>query len=381
MTPAEELLTFDQQDLRRHLSCVESAQSSSVLIDGCKYLNFSSNDYLGLATNDEVQDAFIDGIKTWGSGTGASRLISGTQTPHLLLESMLARLKGKKTAKIFANGYSTSLGVLGAIAGKKDVIILDKLSHASLIDGARLSGAVLRVFPHNDIVKLETLLETYKSHSGRVIVVTESVFSMDGDTAHLEKITELKSQYNFFLLLDEAHAVGVIGAGGLATSLALEDKIDFHMGTLGKAVGVSGGYVACSEELAELIVNKSRSFIYSTAIPAAQCLACMKSLEIIHSEVGDRLREQLWSNIKYFSEALQLDSTKIKSAIIPYIIGESSHALQVSERLRGLGFLVPAVRYPTVAKGSARLRITFSAAHTCESIDQLAEALRAATID
>ena len=373
--PEEELKALKQQDLLRELSEVESAQAPVISMGGLPYLNFSSNDYLGLSSHQSTLDAFKQGIDNWGAGSGASRLISGTQSPHLSLEKQIAGFKAKASARVFSSGYAASIGVLSGLLGKKDVVILDKLSHASLIDGAKLSGATLRVFPHNNITRLEHLLQKYHAHDGRVIVVTESVFSMDGDLAKLEEIIALKQNYSFLLLLDEAHGVGVISPQGLAHQLGLENEVDLHVGTLGKAVGVSGGYVACSEAFSKLISNKSRSFIYSTSLPAAQCLACSSGLAIITSDEGAALREKLWENIEYFSTLMHFKKLP-QSAIIPLIVGEAKEAMALTAKLKQQGILAPAVRFPTVPRSEARLRITLSASHSFEQIEQLAEALK-----
>lgn len=373
--PEEELDTLKQKDLLRELSVVESPQGSVISIEGQSYINFSSNDYLGLSSHSSITYAFKQGLDSWGAGSGASRLISGTQSPHHLLEKQIADFKGKPAARLFSSGYAASIGVIGGLLSKKDVVILDKLSHASLIDGAKLSGATLRIFPHNNINKLENILKKYQNYNGRIIVITESVFSMDGDIAKLEEIIKLKQKYSFLLLLDEAHGVGVISPQGLAHQLDLENEVDLHMGTLGKAIGVSGGYVACSETFAKLIFNKSRSFIYSTSVPAAQCLACSSGIEILNSEEGAKLREKLWDNIKHFSTLMDL-RTLPQSAIIPIIIGESKDAMALTKTLKQQGLLVPAVRFPTVALSTARLRITLSASHSFEQIEKLATELQ-----
>ena len=374
LDPAEELKELERLSLRRRMYEVESPQAAEIVVEGKRYINFSSNDYLGLAQHPEVIEAFRQGLSKWGAGSGASRLISGSLSPHLQLEQRLAAWKGKSACRVFANGYSTSLGVVSGLLGKDDVVILDKLSHASLIDGAKLSGATIRIFPHNHVGKLQSLLEKYKSHSGRVLVVTEAVFSMDGDLAALREIVRLKEEYNALLLVDEAHALGVRGTMGLAQELGLSGSVDLHMGTLGKAAGVAGGYLACEEELAELIIHKSRSFIYSTAPPPAQCVAALKALEIIHAEEGTQLRNRLWGNIQLFAKLMQMEGWP-ESAIIPISIGESKRALEMSSALREQGVIVPAVRYPTVPRNTARLRVTISAAHRREHLEALAKLL------
>lgn len=374
LNPAEELDELERLSLRRRIYEVESPQAASIVVGGESYVNFSSNDYLGLAQHSEVIEAFQSGLTKWGAGSGASRLISGSLSPHLELERRLAGWKGKQACRVFANGYTTALGVLSGLLGKDDVVILDKLSHASLIDGAKLSGATIRIFPHNNVEKLQGLLEKYKSHSGRVLIVVEAVYSMDGDLAPLHEIVRLKQKYNTILLVDEAHALGVRGAMGWAAELGLSESVDLHMGTLGKAAGVAGGYLACTHDLAELIINKSRSFIYSTAPPPAQCVAALRALEIINSEQGEQLRISLWNNIRQLASLMKIEAEP-SSAIIPIAVGDSQHALEISAKLKDQGMIIPAVRFPTVPRNTARLRVTISAAHQQAQIESLAKAL------
>lgn len=341
--------------------------------------NFSSNDYLGLSSNAELKQAYQDAIEKYGAGSTASRLICGTMEPHRNLEAAIANAKGTEAALSFASGYSTSIGVITSLMGKGDIVILDKLCHASLIDGARMSGATMRIFPHNNLVKLESLLKsatTKADKESRILVITESVYSMDGDIAPLDAIHLLCKQYGSLLMVDEAHALGVLGPTGmgLAEELGIQDQIDFQMGTLGKAAGVAGGYLATSQVWANLIINRARSFIYSTAPPPAQAAAATKALEVIQSEQGHQLREQLWNNIETFKTNSGM-KTSCQSAIIPWVVGDSNKALNLSAQLRDNGYLVPAIRYPTVARHSARLRITMSSSHDTVAIETLARYL------
>ncbi len=377
-----QLEELQHNDLFRDLRVLDSAQGPEIRIGDETLLNFSSNDYLGLANSPTLREAFHTAIDIWGTGSGASRLVSGTLAPHRDLEAALAAFKGAEAALTFSTGYTAAVGTLGAILTKGDVVILDKLSHACLIDAARLSGATLRVFPHNHLDKLEDLLrKTREKHppSGdtRVLVVTESVFSMDGDRAPLAEIVALKEKYDALLLLDEAHALGVLGPGGrgLAEELGLSARVDLHMGTLSKGAGVSGGYLCASRPIIDTLINHARSFIFSTAPPPAVAATARRALEILGSEEGDRLRERLWSHLARLQTALDRKEP-LESAILPWIVGEPARALELSQKLRADGFLVPAIRYPTVARDAARLRITLSAAHTAAQVDALAAALR-----
>ena len=343
-----------------------------------RLLNFSSNDYLGLSQHPVLKEAANAAIQTQGTGSTASRLVCGTFSYHCGLEQEIARLKETDDARLFANGYATALGTVTAVVGKGDTIILDKLSHASLIDAAKLSGATLRVFPHNDLNRLESILKTTREKSpqdSRILVVTESVFSMDGDLCPLEELVTLKEDYEALLLLDEAHALGVLGAQGLglAEETSLQKRIDFQMGTLGKAAGSAGGYLAASQPWIDLLTNKARSFIYSTAPPPAQVAASLAALQLITSAPGLALRRKLHQNLSLLAETPSHQPHP--TPIVPLILGENEAALAASQKLAESGFIVPAIRYPTVPRNTARLRITLSAAHTSEQIERLKEAL------
>ena len=374
-TIAAELAELRARSLLRTLREMDSPQQPTVELAGKKLINFSSNDYLGLATEPALRDAAKAAIDQYGVGSGASRLVCGTLSPHVRLEEKLAEFKRTEAALVFSSGYAAALGTLGALCRKDDVIILDKLAHACLIDGARLSGAHLRVFPHNHMGKLESHLQWAGENfpEARVVVVTESVFSMDGDWAALCEIVELKRRYGALLLLDEAHAVGVIGlqGRGLAHQLNLNAMVDIHMGTLSKAFGVSGGYVCGGRRLIELLVNRARSFIYSTAPSPAVAAAGCAAVEWMLSPAGEKRRQQLRQNLAQFAAempALFSAGRKVQSAIVPVIIGKAEAALEAAQVLADKGYLVPAIRYPTVARDAARLRVTLSARHTPKQI-------------
>lgn len=374
---AEQLQALRARSLDRHLREIGSAQGPIVDLAGKRLINFSSNDYLGLANDPRLREAAVGAINQFGVGAGASRLMSGTQPPHLCLESALAKWKGMPAALCFNSGYATALGTLPALATKSDVVLLDKLCHASLIDGAKLSGATLRVFPHNALAKLKSRLEWARRErpNARILIVTESVFSMDGDRVPLRDLVELKKYFNALLLLDEAHAIGVIGLNGrgLAAAENLSDDVDVQMGTLSKALGVSGGYICGSRNLIEWLINRARSFIFSTAPPPGLAAAALAAVDFISSAEGEDRRRILWRNIEILRERLSLDSG---SAIFPWIVGDEQAALELATDLQAEGFFVPAIRYPTVAKGAARLRITVTAVHTAEQICSLCDAIK-----
>jgi 8-amino-7-oxononanoate synthase len=374
---AEQLQALRARSLDRHLREIGSAQGPIVDLAGKRLINFSSNDYLGLANDPRLREAAVGAINQFGVGAGASRLMSGTQPPHLCLESALAKWKGMPAALCFNSGYATALGTLPALATKSDVVLLDKLCHASLIDGAKLSGATLRVFPHKQLAKLKSHLEWARRErpNARILIVTESVFSMDGDRVPLRDLVELKKYFNALLLLDEAHAIGVIGPNGrgLAAAENLSDDVDVQMGTLSKALGVSGGYICGSRNLIEWLINRARSFIFSTAPPPGLAAAALAAVDFISSAEGEDRRRILWRNIEILRERLSLDSG---SAIFPWIVGDEQAALELATDLQAEGFFVPAIRYPTVAKGAARLRITVTAVHTAEQICSLCDAIK-----
>ncbi len=383
---AEQLKALRAAALDRHLFEISSSQGPEIQIVGRRLINFSSNDYLGLANDPRLRGAATAAINEFGVGAGASRLISGTQSPHVRLERALAEWKGADAALCFNTGYAAALGTIPALVTKIDVVLLDKLCHASLIDGAKLSGAILRIFPHNNLRKLENHLEwTRREHAGkRVLILTESVFSMDGDRAPLRELVQLKKQYGALLMLDEAHAVGVIGPNGrgLAAAENVSDDVDVHMGTLSKALGTSGGYICGSHDLIECLINRARCFIYSTAPPPAIVAAALAAVNFLSSSEGEERRVLLWERIRLMRELLSPLTSYVSrsahsgSAIFPLIVGDEQAALDLAAALKNEGFLVPAIRYPTVAKGSARLRITVTAAHQEDHIRSLCEAIR-----
>jgi 8-amino-7-oxononanoate synthase len=368
--------------LHRQLRRVESPAGARIEIAGRTLLNFSSNDYLGLATHPALKAAAIRAVERFGTGSAASRLICGSLAPHHQLEEALAAFKGTEAALTFSSGYATALGVIPALLERDDVVALDRLAHACLVDAARLSGAKLRVFGHNDLNELEAILRwaAARPRSGprppRVLIVTESVFSMDGDGAPLRELVELKERYGAWLLLDEAHATGVYGPDGRgrASEAGVVERVEIHMGTLGKALGASGGFICGSRRLIEYLVHRARSFLFSTAPPPATAAAALAALELLPTDEGRARRERLWANVRRF-QAAERNGARIEGPIVPWRIGDETLALAAAEHLRERGIFVPAIRYPTVARGAARLRITLSAAHGAEDLDALLGAL------
>jgi 8-amino-7-oxononanoate synthase len=365
------LQLLEEQNLRRRLRPISSPQQPHTLLGGQEVLNFSSNDYLGLANHSKLKSAAAVAVEKYGTGSGASRLISGSLQIHHDLEDSLAAFKGTEAALVFSSGYAAALGTLPALISKDDIVILDKLVHASMVDSARLSGAKLRIFAHNDLADLEEILKwCSRQPTGKPWIVTESLFSMDGDFAPLPALVELKEKYGAALMVDEAHATGLFGPErrGMIEQFNLDGRIEIQMGTLGKAIGSAGGYIAGSRVLVDYLINKARTFIFSTAPVPALSAAAQAGVELIRSSEGKAQLQRLRGNLSTFSESL-------RSPIFPLIIGGESSALEVAAALLKRGIFVPAVRYPTVARNSARLRITFSAAHQAADICALRNAL------
>jgi len=371
----DEIAGIQNAGLLRRLRILDSPQATRVQSGGRTLSNFSSNDYLGLASHPALREAAMAEWEKAGFGAGASRLLCGTLAAHERLEEAISHFKRSGAALCFSSGYAAAMGTIPALCSKDDVIILDKLCHACLVDAARLSGAHIRVFPHNDMEKLESHLRWARTKTGRALVVAESVYSMDGDVAPLREIVDLKDRHGAWLFLDEAHGVGVLGAGGrgLAEETGLEGRVEIQMGTLGKALGAHGAYISGTRLLREFLINRARSFIYTTAPPAPVAAAAAKAVEILAGPEGASLMRSLRRNIRNLGAVLGLPESP--SAIVPIILGEESAAMAAGESLLASGFLVPAIRYPTVARGTARLRVTLSAAHSEQDVAGLGKVL------
>lgn len=389
------LETIRSQGLYRELRRIDSPQSARIELNGKLLLNFSSNDYLGLANEPALKTAAIEAIERYGAGAGASRLICGSLAPHHELDEALASFKGTEAALSFSTGFAAAMGVICAILGKDDIIIIDKLVHACIVDAARLSGAKLRVFSHNDLNDLEDILKwTRKVRSEKseartpgqrsgALVVTESAFSMDGDHAPLRELVELKDQYDAWLMVDEAHATGLYGPNrrGLAEALGISNRIEIQMGTLGKALGASGGYLCGSRALIDYLVNRARTFIFSTAPVPAAAAAASAGIRFVQSSFGEERRNLLWKRVAELPSILTARHRPLPSAIVPIPIGEETKAVEAASALRDEGIYIPAIRYPTVARGEARLRLTMTAAHTTKDVAQLAASLSSHHLD
>jgi len=373
------------QHLFRELRRVDSAQGPRIETGGKAFLNFSSNDYLGLADDPVLKEAAIKAVEKFGAGAGASRLICGSLAPFHQLEESLAAFKRTEAALTFSTGYATAVGTICALMGKGDIIILDKLVHASIVDAAKLSGAKLRVFAHNDLNDLEDKLQwadiNSKAGGGRrkaeILIVTESIFSMDGDAAPLREIVALKEKHGAWLMVDEAHATGIIGENGrgFADKLGVGGQIEIQMGTLGKALGASGGYICGSRALIDLLVNRARSFVFSTAPVPAAAAAAAAAIQFVQSADGESRRRLLLSRVAEFQSQIANRKLQIQGAIIPILLGDESKAVEAAAKLREQDIFVPAIRYPTVARGKARLRVTLTASHSADDVSTLTHAL------
>jgi glycine C-acetyltransferase len=367
-----ELEELKRRGLYRRLRRVEGEQGPTLILDGREVLNFSSNNYLGLANHPALKKAASDAIDRYGCGAGASRLISGNMALHEELEEKLAKLKGTETALVFNSGYQANVGIIPVLAGEGDAIFSDALNHASIIDGCRLARAKTIVYPHCDPAGLEDALNKSQTN-GRKLIVTETLFSMDGDEAPLAEIVELAERYGALVMVDEAHATGVAGpnGAGVVAKLGLGDRIPIQMGTLGKALGGFGAYVAGSRALRELLLNRCRSFIFSTALPPAVLAAAIAAIDLLYQEPQWRLA--LWHNIRALREGLRklgFALGKSESQIFPLVIGDAEKCMAFSERLLQKGVFAHGIRPPTVPEGTSRLRITLMATHTHEHLHQ-----------
>jgi 8-amino-7-oxononanoate synthase len=381
------LKAVQEEGLYRQLRQVDSAQGPRIEIDGKTLLNFSSNDYLGLANEPALKDAAIAAVTKFGAGSGASRLICGSLAPHHELEEALAAFKGTEAALTFSSGYAAAVGTICALVDSDDVIVVDKLVHACIVDGARLSGAKLRVFGHNNLNDLLKILRWAERRHGsppvsqgtrspRTLIATESIFSMDGDQAPLREMVALKEKFGAWLMVDEAHATGLYGRlrRGLAEEQEAASRIEVQMGTLGKAFGAAGGYICGSRALIDCLINRARPFIFSTAPVPAAAAAAAAGVRFVQSDAGEKRRNKLWANVTQLSRHVESKG----GAILPIMIGDEQKAAAMAGILREHGVFIPAIRFPTVARGQARLRLTVTAAHSRQDIEQLLAALQAA---
>jgi len=368
-----------KQFLYRHRTNVASGCDSVLQVEGKSLVNFCSNDYLGLAGHPDIAAALKSAIDQYGTGSGASHLISGHSTAHQQLEEQLAEFTGRPRALLFSTGYMANMGVINALVGRHDLVLEDQLNHASLLDGGHLSRADYKRYKHNNMQQLDYLLE--QSTASRKLIVTDGVFSMDGDLAPLPEMSTLAAQHSGWLMVDDAHGMGVLGAtgGGIVEQQGLTvEQVPVLMGTLGKSFGTFGAFIAGSEALIETLIQFARTYIYTTALPPAIACASSASLQIVHREHWRR--EHLQSLIQRFragAEQLGLQLMDSQTPIQPVLINNDQRVMEINQQLRSKGFMVGAIRPPTVPAGSGRLRITLSANHSNQQIDQLLDALEA----
>jgi glycine C-acetyltransferase len=420
----QELEKLEQQSLLRKMRNVESAQGPRIILNGKGAINLCSNNYLGIANHPLLKKSAIEAIESYGIGTSGSRLISGTTVLHSELEKRIAEFKGTAAGLVFNSGYTASVGIISALVSRGDIIFSDRLNHASIVDGCLLSGAEFKRYPHCDIAGLEEMLETQRPRcpdaqrprgpdaqtprspdaqtprcpdiqSGKLgtwasgkpkrkrLIVTDTVFSMDGDIAPLPKLVELAKKYDCMLMVDEAHATGILGKNGRGAveHFGLEKEFSqenfIQMGTLSKALGGFGAYVAGSKDLIDYIMNKSRAFIYTTALPVSTIAAAIAALGIVRDQ--PQLRKQLFDNVRFFKEGLEkigVDTMKSQTQIIPILIKDSQRATEISNRLLEKGVFIQAIRPPTVPKGTARLRVSLMATHRKEDLEEALEKMK-----
>ncbi len=367
-----EIQNLKNIDLYRKLRLVQGSQGSCVSISGKKVILLCSNNYLGLANHPSIKKAANKAIKEFGCGSGASRLISGTMKLHSELEKKIALFKNTNSALVFNSGYHANIGTLSALMKKRDIVFCDELNHASIIDGCRLSGAEIAIYPHKDMDALERHLKKSNGYKKRLII-TDGVFSMDGDIAPLPDIVFLAKKYSALTMVDDAHATGVFGKNGKGITEHFNlssNEVDIQMGTFGKALGSFGAYIAGNNELIDYLINRARSFIYTTALPPAVPAASLAAIEMIQSKPD--LRKKLWKNVDYFKKGLKkrgFENINSQSQIIPIIIGNSKKVVMASEYLFNKGVFVVGIRPPAVPRKKERLRITIMSSHTRKDLD------------
>ncbi len=368
----EELKEIKDENLFRTLTHIETGQSPEITINGKSHILLSSNSYLGLSVDPRVLEAAKLALEKYGSGSGGSRLVSGSSDLHRELENHLARFKNTEAAILFSSGYLANIGTIPSLVGEGDIVYSDELNHASIIDGCRLSRARVRIYRHLDTGHLDSLLESDYGTLAKKLIITDTVFSMDGDLAPLPELAELADKYGAMLMVDEAHATGVLGerGSGATEHFGVENRVPIVMGTLSKATGSLGGYIAGSPELIDFIRNRVRSYIFDTSLPAPSLAASIAAIDIIENE--PERREHLWRLINRFKgglETLGLNILPSDSAVVPVLIGEAEPALRFARVLRENGVFTPAVRPPSVPHGMSRIRATLMALHTDEHID------------
>src|SRR5580700_4117699 len=376
----DQISDMEAKGLHFRLRVLEGEQKPVAHFDGNDVINLSSNNYLGLTTHKALRRAAIDAIRTHGVGAGAVRTIAGTMDLHMAIEQQIARFKGTEAAVVFQSGFTANAGTVAAILGKDDLILSDELNHASIIDGCRLSRATIKVFKHKDVADCERLCKESENWPGHKLLITDGVFSMDGDIAPLPELCTLAEKFHCIMMVDDAHSSGVLGRGGRGTvdHLACHGRVHIQVGTLSKAIGAMGGYVCGSRELIDFLYHRARPFLFSTSHPPATVAACQAAFSLLDSPEGERLVKKLWANTKMFKRELKKRGFQFKvseTPIIPIHVGDAAKAFEFSKKLFEAGVFAPAVGFPTVAEGKARLRAIVSATHKREQLLRAADIL------
>jgi len=383
----EQIADLEAKGLHFRLRVLEGEQKPVAHFDGKEVINLSSNNYLGLTTHKSLRRAAIEGIRTHGVGAGAVRTIAGTMDLHMALEKQIAKFKGTEACVVFQSGFTANAGTVAAILGKDDLILSDELNHDSIIDGCRLSRATIKVFKHKDVADCERLCKETENWPGHKLLITDGVFSMDGDIAPLPELCSLAEKFNCIMMVDDAHSSGVLGRGGRGTvdHLGCHGRVHIQVGTLSKAIGAMGGYVCGSRELIDFLCHRARPFLYSTGHPPSVIATCQAAFTLLDSPDGEKLLKKLWSNTKFFQRRLKkagFSTGATQTPITPIHVGEGAKAFEFSRRLYDAGVYIPAVGFPTVPEGKARLRAMVTATHkradlerACEIIAQVGHAL------
>ena len=366
------------------LRVLEDPQAPECTFDGKRVINLASNNYLGLTTHPKLEEAALAAIKKFGVGSGAVRTVSGTMTIHIELEEKIARFKHTEASVVFQSGFAANAGTVSAILGKEDFIISDELNHASIIDGARLSRATIKVFRHKDIAHAEEQLASVAGQPGHKLIITDGVFSMDGDIGPLPALCDLADKYGAIMMIDDAHSSGVLGRNGRGTvdHFNMHGRVDIQVGTLSKAIGALGGYVCGSRELIDFLYHRARPFLFSTSHPPSVAATCIAAFDVLEQE--PELIEKLWENTRYFKKELGtlgfniggVNTPVSETPITPIIVGEGRLAMEFSRELFNEGVFTPGIAFPTVAEGKARLRTIMTATHTREQLDRALEVLK-----
>jgi len=363
----DELNSLREQKLYQKLRILETEQRAVSRFDGREVINLSSNNYLGLTTHPKLRQRAIEATEKYGVGSGAVRTIAGTMSIHMELEEKIAKFKHVEASVVFQSGFTANAGTVSAILGKEDVIISDALNHASIIDGCRLSRAEIKVFPHKDVTACEDVLKGLASHKGHKLLITDGVFSMDGDIAPLPDLVQLAEKYGCIMMIDDAHSSGVLGRNGRGTAdhFNLHGRVDIQVGTLSKAIGALGGYVCATHDTIDFLYHRARPFLFSTSHPPSVAATCIAAFEILDEE--PQLVEQLWSNTRFFKAGLQepgFNTGQSETPITPVMVGEAALAHEFSRQLFQNGVFAMGIGFPTVPKGKARIRTIVTATHT-----------------